>query len=59
MKILTNLITNIANYFGYEVLLIKVKPKDTIVDGNLELTKYFDLSSYLISKSIRNRVKIR
>ena len=46
-KVHTRFIQWVARKFGYEILMVSVKPGTTTVDGNPKMFKYFDTVGFL------------
>ena len=47
----------LANRFGYKIGMIKIGNGETIVEGDKEVLRYFDISGYVFKKEPINRVK--
>jgi hypothetical protein len=47
----------IANRFGYKIGMIKIGNGKTIIEGDKEVLRYFDISGYVFKKEPINRVK--
>jgi hypothetical protein len=45
-KIHINLIKWISNMFGYKIVMLKAKPGETIIEGNIEVIRYVDITGY-------------
>lgn len=50
------LIKFIANLYGYKIGMVKVANGETIMEGDREILRYFDISGYVEKKEPINKI---
>lgn len=50
------LIKFVANLYGYKIGMVKISNGETIMEGDKEILRYFDISGYVLKKDPINKI---